>query len=85
MAEDPMKRIIQQNHTEKLYKSTTEQRGFYLPKCKFVAPINRFEIEPGYRWDGVDRSNGFEKKYFENIKREKEKQLEYFKIRTEDI
>eukprot|EP00794_Sanderia_malayensis_P000328 gene328-960_t len=48
-------------------------------------PPNRFSIWPGYRWDGVDRSNGFEKKRFGAIAERKSVAIDSYKWSVEDM
>lgn len=78
---DPMLEYIRKKKKAKIEKSggksRPEYQGIFLP--------NRYGIKPGHRWDGVDRSNGYEKKWFEEQNAKKAREEEAFKWSTADM
>ena len=67
---DPAARFLKRKRKMRSVTGRPLYRGSFEP--------NRYGIIPGHRWDGVDRSNGFEKKWFAaRSQRYNREQLEY--------
>ncbi|XP_066994614.2 BUD13 homolog isoform X2 [Anabrus simplex] len=74
---DPMLDYIRSKTSEPSSKKKPQYQGSFLP--------NRFGIRPGHRWDGVDRSSGYEKQWFETANAKKATEEEAYKWSTSDM
>ncbi|XP_014260049.1 BUD13 homolog [Cimex lectularius] len=82
---DPMLDYIRKHQAEShdVIDLTSSSSG--RKKYNGVFNPNRFGIAPGYRWDGVDRSNGYEQKWFETKSAIKAGEEEVYKWSVEDM
>ncbi|XP_060792087.1 BUD13 homolog [Neoarius graeffei] len=79
---DPMAALLRKKKEKNAKTKGVKDRPRYQGP---PPPPNRFKIMPGYRWDGVDRSNGFEQKRFTRISDKKAVQEEAYKWSVEDM
>lgn len=80
-ADDPMLEYMRKKRKNQEQQSNRP----VIPVYEGSYPENRFGIRPGYRWDGVDRSNGYEKRWFDKQNERRAVQDEAYKYSVEDM
>lgn len=80
--DDPMLAYMRRRRKEREGDKLTKES---IPVYEGAYPENRFGIRPGYRWDGVDRSNSYESKWFAAQNEKKARQEEAYKYSVEDM
>ena len=79
LAEDPMLEYLTKKKEQK------NVAGPKKPVYQGTFPPNRFNLRPGYRWDGVDRSNGFEQDCFKKAASKLAVEEDAYKYCAEDM
>ena len=88
LQEDPMLQFLRRKRLREKVREAEGRGDVLLTRPVYTGPPpppNRFGILPGARWDGVDRSNGYEKKLIERQADRQATQEEAYKWSTEDM
>jgi pre-mRNA-splicing factor CWC26 len=79
-----MRHVAREGDPMASHASKSDRGGKKIYKGPPPKP-NRFNIRPGYRWDGVDRGNGFEDKVLAKIYGKGNRDEEHYKYSCADM